>query len=330
MRALLAAIGLVLVVAGWAEARCAGADLFAELERTEPAIARELLENARAVPNGEGRFWRVEKPGTAASHLFGTFHVSDAVEGVPDGVWTALDGARIAIFEVTLNGEKELERRMATDPGFVMDPDAPAFADRMSKDDLEKVVAAFAARGISRGIAEKLRPWMQISLITFPPCQLREVERGAKMLDIVLAERARSRGIPEIGLERAVEALNTLSEMPIADQTRLLVAAGRSAAFEEDLFSTNLKLYHAGRIALIERFNDWMADRHMPDLRMKEVNARLMSSLLAGRNAKWAPRLLEEIAKGNAFVAVGALHLVGESGLIAMLERAGFVAVRLD
>lgn len=330
MRALLAAAGLLLLFAGWAEARCAGKDLFAALERAEPGTAAGLLNEARAVPNGEGRFWRIEKAGTAPSYLFGTFHVSDAVEGVPDSVWTALDGARVAIFEVTLDGEHELKRRMATDPGFVMDPAAPPFADRMSADDVERVVTAFSARGVGRAIAEKLRPWMQISLITFPPCQLREVERGAKMLDVVLAERARARGIREMGLERAADALESISRMPVEDQTRLLVAAGRSAAFEEDLFTTNLNLYHAGRIALIERFNNWMSDRHMPDLGLNAVNERLLSRLLDGRNAKWLPKLLVEIEKGDAFVAVGALHLVGEAGLIAAFERAGYTATRVD
>ena len=110
----------------------------------------------------------------------------------------------------------------------------------------------------------------------------------------------------------------------------LLISAGRSAGFEEDLYRTNLVLYETGRIALIEIFSDWMAERHMPDLKLDEVNDRLMADLLDGRNAAWLPRLLPVVAEGNAFVAVGALHLVGESGLIAALEREGYTATRLE
>ena len=330
MRALIAAVGLLLVFTGWAEARCAGKDLFAELTRTEPAVAKKLVADAGLVANGSGRFWRIEKTGVPASYLFGTFHVSDAVDGVPDAAWAALDQARIAIFEVTLEDEQALQQRMASDPNFMLDPNAPPFADRMSAADLAQVAKAFEARGIDMSVAERLRPWMQISLVTFPPCQLREVERGKEMLDVILAKRAVAAGIPEMGLENSVEALESLSRMTREDQTRLIIAAGRSAPFEEDLFSTNLALYTAGRIALIERFNDWIAERHMPDLNLREVNKRLLESLLDGRNAQWMPRLLPEIEKGNAFVAVGALHLVGEAGLVAALKRAGFTATRLD
>lgn len=330
MRALIAAFGLLLVFTGWAEARCAGKDLFVELKRSEPAAAEKLIAASDAVANGNGRFWRVEKTGVPASFLFGTFHVSDAVEGVPEDAWAALDQARIAIFEVTLADERALQQRISDDPNFLLEPDAPPFAERMSPEDLKQVANAFESRGIEVSVAERLRPWMQISLVTFPPCQLREVELGKEMLDVILAKRAVAAGIPEMGLENSVEALESLSRMTREDQTRLIIAAGRSAPFEEDLFTTNLALYTAGRIALIERFNDWIAERHMPDLNLREVNDRLLDSLLVGRNAQWMPRLLPEIEKGNAFVAVGALHLVGEAGLVAALERAGFKATRLD
>ena len=331
MRGLIAGVFcLLLLGSGLAQAKCAGKDLFAELQRNDPVAAKALLADARAVPNGEGRFWRIEKTGTAPSYLFGTFHVADAVDHVPESVWQALDTARIAVFEVTLADEKDLESRMATDPGFVLDAEATPFAERMSAEDLKRVAGAFEARGIQLAIAEKLRPWMQISLITFPPCQLEDVKLGSKMLDVVLAQRAVARGIPEVGLELAVEALEGLSRMSLEDQTKLIIGAGRSAAFEEDLFSTNLRLYHSGQIALIERFNDWIAEKHMPDLKLQDVNDRLLTDLLDGRNAKWMPKLLAETEKGNAFVAVGALHLVGQAGLVAALRRAGYTVTRLD
>jgi uncharacterized protein YbaP (TraB family) len=330
MRLIFAALGILFILAGAAEARCAGKNLFAELAASEPATAAELVDRARAMPNSEGRFWRVEKAGVAPSYLFGTFHVADAVAGVPPEVWEALDSARVAVFEVTLDAESALEKRMASDPSFILDPQAPPFSERMTAADLALVQAAFKARGVAPQIAERLQPWMQISLVTFPPCQIREVAEGAQMLDVVLARRAVERGIPEIGLEEAIAALEGLSRMPREDQTKLLISAGRAAAFEEDLYHTNLVLYETGRIALIEVFGDWIAERHMPDLKLAQVNDRLMEDLLDGRNSAWLPRLLPVVAEGDAFIAVGALHLVGDSGLIAALEREGYTATRLD
>ena len=330
MRLIFAALGILLSLAGAAEARCAGKDLFAELALQDPATAAELVGRARATPNSEGRFWRIEKPGVAPSYLFGTFHVADAVAGVPAGVWEALEAARVVVFEVTLDAEAALEKRMASDPRFILDPEAPPFSQRMNAADLALVQAAFEARGIAPQIAERLQPWMQISLVTFPPCQIKAVAEGAEMLDVVLARRAVELGIPEIGLEEAIAALEGLSRMSREDQTKLLISAGRAAAFEEDLYRTNLVLYEAGHVALIEVFGDWIAERQMPDLKLEEVNDRLMADLLDGRNAAWLPTLLPVVAEGNAFIAVGALHLVGENGLIAALQREGYAATRLD
>jgi uncharacterized protein YbaP (TraB family) len=56
---------------------------------------------------------------------------------------------------------------------------------------------------------------------------------------------------------------------------------------------------------------------------------RLYADLVERRNRNWiAPikALLEQ--DGDTFVVVGALHLVGEQGVVAMLEREGLKPVR--
>lgn len=50
-----------------------------------------------------------------------------------------------------------------------------------------------------------------------------------------------------------------------------------------------------------------------------------MEALLDERNKNWMPKLKEVLNQGDAFVAVGALHLVGETGLVALLRKAGYV-----
>ena len=330
MRQILFGFFLVLLFAGGASARCTGNDLRAALTQDDPETAARLMAEAAAVPNGEGRLWRVEKNGVAASYLFGTFHVADAVDHVPNAAWQALDAARIAVFEVTLGDEARMKDRMASDPGFVFDPDARPFSERMGAGDLDLVRQAFRERGVSPEVAPRLRPWMQMSLLTFPPCQIRAVQSGARMLDVVMAERAVAAGIPERGLEEAVVALESLSKLSEEDVTRLIIAAGRSGDLEEDVFITNLALYAEGQIALIDIMNEWLGQRYMPDLDLASVNARMKARLLEERNANWMPAILGEVEQGNAFIAVGALHLVGESGLVALLERAGYRLTRVD
>jgi uncharacterized protein YbaP (TraB family) len=51
--------------------------------------------------------------------------------------------------------------------------------------------------------------------------------------------------------------------------------------------------------------------------------------LLTERNVRMAARLQARLKEGGAFVAVGALHLHGESGVLAELERRGWKVTRV-
>jgi uncharacterized protein YbaP (TraB family) len=49
-----------------------------------------------------------------------------------------------------------------------------------------------------------------------------------------------------------------------------------------------------------------------------------MKQLSEERNLKMAQRVQTHLAAGNAFIAVGALHLIGESGLLVQLRQRGY------
>ena len=47
-------------------------------------------------------------------------------------------------------------------------------------------------------------------------------------------------------------------------------------------------------------------------------------TILDQRNISWIPTLQERMKKESLFVAVGAGHLGGESGVISLLKKAGY------
>lgn len=329
LRPLIATL-LGVLTATVAQAACDGRDLFAKLEQDRPAVAARLLEEARAVPFGEGRYWRIEKDGVAPSHVFGTYHVAQATQTVPEAVWSALSDARIAIFEVALDEQIEMQRRMQSEPALSLSTDAVPFSERFDGHDLALLRMAFGARGVPAVAAERLKPWVQFSLLAFPPCQIEIARSGPEMLDMSLARRARAAGVPQIGLEDPLEAVSLIDRMNPDLRDRLMLATVRLADVEEDAFATAMALYRAGRIAMVMSFNEWLVRQEAPEIAIVEANNELYRELLDGRNAKWMPRLLEEADQGGAFIAVGALHLIGEKGLIAGFERAGYTVERLD
>ncbi|MEM7189932.1 MAG: TraB/GumN family protein [Pseudomonadota bacterium] len=302
----------------------------AQLRTENPTAVAQLEEDAAKVLNGEGIFWQVDFPGTAPSYLFGTFHTPDAVDTVPEAVWRALDNATTAVFELTPDESAAMEARMASDTSFVIDQESEVFAEIKDPDDLDLVIATFEDRGVHPDMAGILRPWVQISLLSFPPCHLLAVSTGAKPLDEVMSERAAERGIAVVGLETYQQALASLNTLSAPDVAKLLISAGRGREHEENLFHTNMMLYAEGRIALLNEFNIWFADQAVPEFDPRALNDRLMSGLLDKRNEAWMAGLAVPLQRGGAFIAVGALHLSGETGLIELLRREGFTVSRID
>jgi uncharacterized protein YbaP (TraB family) len=62
--------------------------------------------------------------------------------------------------------------------------------------------------------------------------------------------------------------------------------------------------------------------KHKPD--NDRLYRSVMDRLLTRRNARMATRLGPILKDGGAFIAVGAAHLPGESGLLNLLEKAGY------
>jgi len=52
--------------------------------------------------------------------------------------------------------------------------------------------------------------------------------------------------------------------------------------------------------------------------------------IITDRNHVMADRSTNELAKGNVFMAVGALHLPGEGGLVELLRAKGFTLTRVE
>ncbi len=49
-----------------------------------------------------------------------------------------------------------------------------------------------------------------------------------------------------------------------------------------------------------------------------------MKRLLTDRNYIMADRMQSILQKGNAFIAIGAMHLPGEEGVLSLLNKQGY------
>lgn len=325
----LGAVAFLCLLPQLAAGACAGRDLLAAFQTEDPDRYAAILSAAAEVRNGGSRFWRVTGPDGGVSHLFGTYHDTDAAKTITPPVRVAFAAAERLVMEMSEDEMARMEMRIATDPTFSFRTTAtdPALLMKgLSTAEREVVDDALAARGLSVEMARRLQPWLLFSLFGVPACQLAAMAEGGVVMDRQLAAAAAEEGKPVLGLERYEEALSTFEEIP-EDEAALMIRDFLALVpLEEDMRATLLALYAQGRIGLIEAFSEDMGAAAVPGDPAEAMarNDRLMEGLLTDRNRSWMARLEPFLEGGGAFVAVGALHLPGETGLVALLREAGY------
>lgn len=308
---------------GWAVAeQCGGTDMMKEFAGRNPAAYEKVRAEAKALSNTEALLWRVEGQGLQPSYLFGTMHLSDArITQLSPAVSKALTEAKAVVLEIGDLSPSALAGAVATSGADLVYANGRSLADELSPDEFEKVKTVVAASGLPGEAARMLKPWLISTLLSISDCERRKAATGAKVLDMQLAETAKAAGIPVAGLETINEQLAALAGIPDEQQLQMLRVSLKYFDRTNDMMETMVQLYLRRDMGAAMPFQSALANEMgIPDSAFDGFR----KSLLDDRNARMSKAVRPYLDKGNAFVAVGALHLPGETGLVALLRKAGF------
>ncbi|MDH4133809.1 MAG: TraB/GumN family protein [Gammaproteobacteria bacterium] len=283
-----------------------------------PATATEC----RPVPSerfdardfSKGLLWKIEHQGSEPSHLFGTFHSSDPhIVTLPCPVQRVFDRSASYSMEMLMNGAGIIAMAQA----MYLDGDK-TLKDVVGESVYRDTQSALENAGV--GTVEQFsrkKPWVVMLALSDSP------QKGGLFLDLALQYDATRRGIPTYGLETMAEQVAVFNGMSLEDQTLLLRDAiqhqGHMSKAMTELVDAYLRRDIDGLMQLSEKYKATDA----------RVNSVLMDRLLVQRNKNMAERMQGRLKEGNAFIAVGALHLPGESGLLRLLTQAGYRVSRV-
>lgn len=310
-----------------AAASCGGRDLIAEMRRTAPQDHARLQAEAAGIANGEGLLWRVEKEGAAPSHLFGTIHITDErVTDLPAPVRDALAAARVvAVESVEALDRTALEKQLDGYKALMFFQDGRSLAEHLGAARRAALAAAFASLGRDIEAFGAMKPWVVATALGAPACETARQEELA-VVDQIVAAKAAAAGTPVVSLESVEEQLSAFDAIPLDLQAEYLMAAARLYPRLEDLFATMTALYVQRRIAMIEALSRRLGyETGISPAGYAAFNDHLVDR----RNAVMAARALPLIDEGAAFIAVGALHLPGDKGLVALLREKGYAVTRV-
>lgn len=257
--------------------------------------------------------WRVTADGTDGgrhtSYVLGTMHTAEPeMLDTLAGLAEALGRATVVYGEVDAS-DMELS------------PAAMACAIAPSDSTLQRLLSPAALDSVCRYVSSfgvdgaeivtvlgKLKPAMLDAFL--------EVRRSGASTDmspdIALQQRAKALGKEVRALETAEQQAHMLLDLPISEQLEALMKSVRAPEAAQVASDSLVAAY---------RRQDLEAISGMLGREMKQAYAE---RLLYARNRTWAAALVPEMRRCSVLVAVGAGHLVGPEGLLAMLRSAGF------
>lgn len=278
-------------------------------------VSAEKNASARGSQDfNRGLLWKIEKDSVPPSFLFGTFHTSDPrITLLPCPVKEAFDRAGSYTMEVIANGA-----------GIVTMAEAMFFADgktlqqvlgeTLYRDTLRAIGIDDAARA---GGINSMKPWAVMMTLMGPR------ENHGLFLDMALQLQATRQGKSTHGLETMQEQIAVFNGMSLDDQVVLLRDAVQNAQMTRDALEELTQIYLKRDLAALMA----LQDKYKPaDAR---VHTEMMQRLLTQRNHIMARRMHARLQEGNAFIAVGALHLPGKDGLLQLLSAAGYRLTRV-
>ncbi len=302
---------------------CTGEDLLAQLQRDDPAKLAGIRAEAARVANGKGVLWRIEKDGVAPSHLFGTMHMSDPrVVALGQAAQAAFDASSTVVIETTeVLDPSKMMAAMLADPELTMFTDGTTLMSLVPEAERAGVEAALAERGIPPASVARMKPWMISAMVALPACEMARKASGAPVLDMRLARDGEAAGKALGGLETVADQLGAMASLPMEFYIRGLVDTLKLGDVIDDVIETMIVLYLGEDTGMFWPFfrsalpSDEEGDAGFSDFEETMVTAR---------NHTMAERAVPFIEAGGAFIAVGALHLPGEEGVVSLLREKGY------
>lgn len=265
--------------------------------------------------NENALFWKVSgKDLNESSYLFGTFHLMGS-EYI-DSLTVVMDAFRES---KTLVGELVLDESLSMRIMQVAIMKDTTLRDLLSEEVYEKTASWLKElTGMELSMLNKFNPAMVQMLIT-AMIQQKINKKTVTPMDLYFQNLAKE--------EKKIEGLESFD-----DQVDVLF---------------NKTSYHAQARHLEEFVNERDSSEHMV-LKMNQMyreqdlgglmkmffessySTAEKDALLDSRNRKWLEQLPGLFAEQSTFVAVGALHLPGENGLVSLLRQEGYIVEPLN
>ncbi len=272
------------------------------------------VEQVRTKPEkfNNGLLWEISRDDIEASYVFGTIHVDDpAILDLQEIVRTSLDKSSNFVMEIVPAYDDTAKFSAAM---FFMDANR---LDRLvSAEIYDNIVRILGRYQLTAEVISLLKPWAAFIIMSYPPDM-------NTVLDLKLLELAQQNKTSLFGLETIEEQIAIFGEMELNDQIRILTDTVCHYENVDSDFNMMKSLYLEQDLAGLFTYNN----RYV--FEDNTVYDRVFEKLVYERNRRMVKRMGPILANGSAFIAVGAMHLPGENGILHLLEMQNYRITRI-
>jgi uncharacterized protein YbaP (TraB family) len=259
--------------------------------------------------------WHVQ--GEQELYLFGTVHIlkPDAYP-LPDVYQTSLEQCDNLWLEADLN-EMNSPSVMTAIQDMMLMPDGKTLQSELSEKSYAALEALAEVAGIPMTLVQGVKPWAAANMLTMAIFQKKGFNT-AQGLDVYLHSKALEMGIPVNAFETVLGQMQMFDTLGTKYVDDFVEFSSNDIDQADEMVDAIYAGWQSGDLDALYEIADF---GQYPEIE---------NAMLIERNNNWMDALLSQSADQTQCVAVGALHMAGEHGLLQQFKKAGFKVNQLD
>ena len=262
--------------------------------------------------------WKLEKAGSPTSYLLGTLHLGRVNEELSSSIMDAFDATTAVVTEANVMPENQELFEISM---LMMDMQG-SLSQKLGQGRFNQLANAVA--GVApKSALEKMRPWAALTLVMYNKPDGYSEQFG---IDMLLTKKAIERGKHRVFLEQIQDSLSLFSQLP---EDKVISLIGVLLDYSSEAKADTLELINLYKNNKFNEVAALLTDKekmlkYYPEEEKEFWDGWMNQELLNKRNTNWLPILREQLELEPTLVAVGAMHLVGEDGLIEQAKQMGY------
>ncbi|MEM7401429.1 MAG: TraB/GumN family protein [Pseudomonadota bacterium] len=291
-----------------------------ELLKLQEELSKPIKESGRFT---EGVLWKIEKDKEFIGYIFGTIHMNDkrvnevrksiigrfdemtsfAMESFPsDHYWNPYHGGQMIKGDMTLPRGQTLE-------GLI------------GKDLYVRVEDVLLDLGLDKQTIMHLKPWAAMRSFAVKAENTEDM-----ILDYELLDRAAAQRKDLYQVESIEEFLVTFYAMPQDVQIKLLEFTLDSYKDMRDTINVMLEAYLEEDLKKMYQVSTSFIPNKPEFEKYRET---YLKHVVKDRNVVMEHYMRKPMREKKTFIAIGALHLYGDQGVLALMEKDGYQVTRI-